>query len=113
VVGERSGVFCVADGATDVAIGRVSLDDQRGEWEIGYEFATSAWGRGLASEAVRAVIGWCWANLPAASLIAVTQTANERSCRLLAALGFGFELGFEEFGEQQSQFRLDAPSSPV
>lgn len=109
VVGERPDVWCVADAATDTALGRVSFDDHRGEWEVGYELARSAWGRGLATEAVGAAIAWFWSGDRGASVIAVTQTANERSRRLLDALGFTLERELEEFGAMQSQYRVTAP----
>lgn len=109
VVGERPDVFCVADAATDVALGRVSLDDHRGAWEVSYELARHAWGRGLAFEAVGAAIDWFWSTGRSGSVIAVTQTANDRSCRLLVSLGFVLEREFEEYDAMQLQYRLGCP----
>ena len=110
VVGERPGVFCVADRDTDAAIGRVSLGDQHGEPEIGYELLPRCWGRGIAAEAVAALLAWTWDTHPHRSVIAVTQTANGPSCRLLRRLGFTFERELEEWGALQSRFRLDRPA---
>lgn len=109
VVGERPGVFCVAECVRDEAIGSISIDDGRSEFEVSYQLLPEWWGLGLAAEAVAAVIGWFWRTHADDSLIAVTQSANAASCRLLERLGFVFEREFEEFDALQSQFRLARP----
>ena len=109
-VGERWGAFCVADLTTDTAIGSVSFGQQHGELEVSYDLLPEYWHRGLATEAVAAAIGWAWSHTDDPSIIAVTQTANERSLRLLDRLGFVAEREFEEFGAPQSQLRLARPS---
>jgi ribosomal-protein-alanine N-acetyltransferase len=106
VVGERPGVFCVAERDGDRAIGAVSIADDRGEHEVSYQLLPEWWGRGLAAEAVSAVLGWFWRTHDDDGVIAVTQSANAASCRLLERLGFTFERQFEEFDALQSQFRL-------
>jgi RimJ/RimL family protein N-acetyltransferase len=111
-VGERPGVFCVADLATDVAIGSVSLEhERRGEAEISYELLPDHWGLGLAFEAVGTFLDWTWANLPDPAVVAVTQMANARSRGLLERLGFRFETTFEEFGAAQAQYRRQRPAT--
>jgi ribosomal-protein-alanine N-acetyltransferase len=110
VVGERPGVFCIADRESDVAIGRCSITDGHGEREVGYELLPEWWGRGIATEALTAVLDWAWAHGDEHTLIAVTQTANTSSRRLLVRLGFVFEREFEEFDAMQAQYRLHRPS---
>jgi RimJ/RimL family protein N-acetyltransferase len=44
-------------------------------------------------------------------LIAVTQTANARSRRLLERLGMTAAEEFEEFGAQQTLYRAQNPAS--
>ncbi len=110
-VGERAGVFCIADRNTDVALGRCDIEhERRGEAELGYELVPAAWGRGLATEALTTFLDWVWRTHADESLIAVTQTANVPSCRLLDRLGFALEREFEEFGARQSQYRLCCPA---
>jgi RimJ/RimL family protein N-acetyltransferase len=109
-VGERWGAFCVADRATDRTVGTVSFGRKRGELEVSYEFLAEHWGSGLATEAVAAVLSWAWGDTDEQAIIAVTQTANERSLRLLDRLGFVADREFEEFGARQSQLRLARPS---
>lgn len=111
VVGRRPGVFCVADAGTDEAVGSVSVSRERGEAEVSYELVPSAWGRGLAAEAVSALLGWLWRHGDDASVIAVTQEANARSRALLGRLGFVEERRFVEFGALQVQYRLSRPGT--
>lgn len=55
---------------------------------IAYELGSAHWGRGLASEAVAAMIDELAAHYRARLLVAVFKRANTRSRRLLKRLGF-------------------------
>lgn len=55
---------------------------------IAYELASAYWGRGLAREAVQAMIGELGQNHGVGALTAVFKRANHRSRRLLERLGF-------------------------
>jgi RimJ/RimL family protein N-acetyltransferase len=105
-VGERWGAFCFADRSSDAVLGSCRFDRDRGELEVSYDLLPEHWGSGLAAEGVAAALGWAWSVTDDESVIAVTQTANERSLALLARLGFSLECEFEEFGAAQSQLRL-------
>jgi RimJ/RimL family protein N-acetyltransferase len=61
--------------------------------EMGWIFGTEAHGRGLASEACRAVIEWAESNLDPSPFWAIIAPANEPSMKLAA------KLGFERIGE--------------
>lgn len=104
-VGVQWGVFCSVDRATGEVVGSVSLDRHRGELEVSYELLPAHWGRGLATEAVTAVIGWAAEHTDDVTVIAVTQTANASSVALLERLGFQLERTFEEFDAEQGWFR--------
>lgn len=70
--------------------GIVSLDGALGYW-----LARSAWGRGYATEACRAVIAAHFADPGAAPIRASWHEGNDRSARVLGKLGFvtdGFAL---------------------
>jgi RimJ/RimL family protein N-acetyltransferase len=108
-VGERWGVFCIADRVTDEAIGGCSFGRWRGVLELSYELLPEHWGRGLAIEAIGAALDWVWDATEDEAVVAVTQTANLSSLRLLARLGFESDLEFEEFGAPQTQLRLRRP----
>lgn len=95
--GRRPGLFAVdLDGAM---IGTVTLDRRdaerpgqvrpdAGDAELGYMFLPDAWGRGYAAEACAAALGWFTDALPGEPVVLCTQTANDRSMRLAAKLGF-------------------------
>jgi RimJ/RimL family protein N-acetyltransferase len=109
-VGETPGVFCVVDISRAEAVGSVELDHHHGEPEVSYEFLPRAWGKGLATAALTELVAWTWSNHQYESVIAVTQTANQSSIRLLERLGFAFEVEFEEWNAMQSLYRLLRPT---
>jgi RimJ/RimL family protein N-acetyltransferase len=56
--------------------------------EVGYILHPDCWGRGLATEALSAVIAHVFATRPVDALTADVDPRNEGSLRLLARLGF-------------------------
>jgi RimJ/RimL family protein N-acetyltransferase len=72
-----------------------------GEAELGYLFLPQAWGCGYAAEACAAVLGWFAGAHPGEPVALCTQTANGRSMRLAAKLGFTEVERFEEYGAEQ------------
>jgi len=64
--------------------------------EIGYVLAPSHWGRGYATEAVRALTDMVFNLTPASRVIAHSRTGNLASCRVLEKSGFAFvDSGFD------------------
>ncbi|KQV16620.1 GNAT family N-acetyltransferase [Kitasatospora sp. Root107] len=110
VPGRRPGSFVVErDGAM---IGVITLDRRAaerpghvrpdgGEAELGYMFLPQAWGHGYAAEACAAALDWSADALPGEPVVLCTQTANVRSMRLAAKLGFTELERFEEYGAEQ------------
>jgi len=102
----RPGLFIVdLDGAM---IGMITLDratghirPAAGEAELGYLFLPDAWGCGYAAEACAAALEWFADALPRESVVLATQTANVRSMRLAAKLGFTEVERFEDYGAEQ------------
>ncbi|MGS2647710.1 GNAT family N-acetyltransferase [Streptosporangium sp. LJ11] len=106
----RPGLFAVdLDGAM---IGIIEIDRRDaerpghvrpdgGEAELGYMFLPEAWGRGYAAEACAAALDWVTGALPGEPVVLSTQTANDRSMRLAAKLGFTEVERFEEYGTEQ------------
>lgn len=111
VPGRRPGLFVVD--LTGAMIGFVTLLDRRdaerpghvrpeaGEAELGYMFLPQAWGRGYAAEACAAALDWFADALPGEPVVLCTRTANDRSMRLAAKLGFTEVERFEEYGAEQ------------
>ncbi|MFJ2833549.1 GNAT family N-acetyltransferase [Streptomyces sp. NPDC087263] len=106
----RPGLFLVdLDGAM---IGIVTLERRdpkhpvhvrpgASEVELGYMFLPQAWGHGYAAEACAAALDWCAKALPGEPVVLTTQTANERSMRLAAKLGFTEVQRYEDWGAEQ------------
>ncbi|GAA1065977.1 GNAT family N-acetyltransferase [Streptomyces asiaticus] len=72
-----------------------------GEAELGYLLLPEAWGRGYAAEACAAALDWFVDALPGTSVVLRTQTANERSMRLAAKLGFTEVERYEAYDAEQ------------
>ncbi|MEV4475650.1 GNAT family N-acetyltransferase [Nonomuraea salmonea] len=107
------GAYVIADLATDRFLGTLTLDrrapgrpghltEEGGELELSYVLRRTAWGAGLAFEAATAALRAAAGELPDQPVLVVTQTANERSMRLAALLGFRPAGTFEEFGAEQT-----------
>jgi RimJ/RimL family protein N-acetyltransferase len=120
VPGRRPGFFVVdLDGAM---IGTVTLDRRDaehpgrvgpgvGEVELGYMFLPQAWGCGYAAEACAAALDWLAGALASEPVVLCTQTANDRSMRLAAKLGFTEVERFEQYGAEQ-WFGVWSPVTP-
>jgi RimJ/RimL family protein N-acetyltransferase len=59
--------------------------------ELGYWLAEPYWGRGIASEAVRAFVAYGFENLPLDRIYASAYANNPASARVLEKCGFQFE----------------------
>lgn len=102
----RPGLFVVdLDGSM---IGQITLyratghiRQAAGEAELGYLFLPDAWGHGYAAEACAAALDWYAGALPDEPVVLATQTANLRSMRLAAKLGFTEVERFEDYGAEQ------------
>ena len=56
--------------------------------ELGIELAPRCWGRGLATEAAGALVGFAFRDLGVQALVAISVTENGRVARVLSKLGF-------------------------
>lgn len=82
-------LFVIADRSSDVALGTVSVDiDGEGRGELGYWLGRAHWSGGIMKEAVAALLRHARDHPSLRRLIAVTDPANVRSQRVLAACGF-------------------------
>jgi RimJ/RimL family protein N-acetyltransferase len=78
----------------DLLVGTATLHSwhrDQGRAEIGYSLSPSHQGRGLASEALRAVLGHAFGALALRRVEADVDPRNQASCRLLERLGFRHE----------------------
>ncbi|MET9675803.1 GNAT family N-acetyltransferase [Streptomyces sp. NPDC006482] len=100
------GFHAVIRAEDDVLLGLVSVEPgaRRGETEVSYQFLPEHWGRGYAREAVGAIVARVLEGTP--SVVAVTQEANDRSRRLLEAVGLEYAESFVEWDARQVLYRL-------
>ncbi|MGX4689185.1 GNAT family N-acetyltransferase [Streptomyces sp. JNUCC 63] len=106
------GAFAVKDRPTAQLVGMVTIepDSPRGGAEVSYTFLPEWWGRGLGREAVAAAVEWA-RDLPGGNpVVAVTQSANTGSRRLLEAIGMTAGAEVVEYGEPQTVYRLLSPA---
>lgn len=78
----------------DEVLGSISIhriDVPQGRAEIGYWTSPSARGRGVATGAVRAVVGWGFEQLNLFRIALTHAVANEASCRVAGKVGFALE----------------------
>ncbi|MEU1408794.1 GNAT family N-acetyltransferase [Streptomyces sp. NPDC005728] len=110
VPGRRPGLFVIELDAAMIGIIELNRRDAEhrsqvrpdsGAVELGYLVLRQAWGHGYAAEACAAALGWFADVLPGEPVALYTQTANDRSMRLAAKLGFTEAERFEEWGAEQ------------
>ena len=87
------GLYCVESNQIGQPIGicglikRETLDDV----DIGFAFLPRYWGQGYAFESANAVLSYGRQALGMSRVVAILSQHNERSRKLLGALGFAFE----------------------
>lgn len=87
-------VWAVADRDSDALIGSIALfnlNQAQGRAEIGYSLASAWQGRGLAREALLAVLGHAFEGMGLRRIEADVDPRNRASCRLAEGLGFRAE----------------------
>ena len=87
----------VSEGIVIGLIGLHTWQQHHRRAELGYDLATPYWGRGLATEAARAVIDYGFGAMALHRIQAHTIADNHRSVRLLERLGFRREGTMREY----------------
>ena len=86
--------LAVVDRARGSVIGGCEFLSRRSiyqEYEIGYFFRPDAWGRGIATETVRALLDFGFRSIRAHRVYALVDPENTASRQLLARIGFRLE----------------------
>ncbi len=74
---------------------------EAGEVDLGYLLLPQAWGHGYAVEACAAALDWFAGAFPGEPVVLCTKSANERSMRVAAKLGFTEVGRFEKWDAEQ------------
>lgn len=87
------GMFSVREGPDGAPVGWAGLQPLEGteEIEVGYAFGPSAWGRGYATEAARAVVRWGFEERSLERIVAIAYPENDASRRVMDKLGMRYE----------------------
>ena len=110
------GMFALVERETGGVVGFCGLVHPGGqaEAEIKYAFLRSAWGRGLATEAARALLGYGAAAHGLRQVIATVDPDNHASQQVLAKAGMQRgALRQNEDGSQTQLFHWRAPEDDV
>ncbi|HAT9133953.1 TPA: GNAT family N-acetyltransferase [Legionella pneumophila subsp. pneumophila] len=100
------GLWTVYEKNSNLVAGLCGLHNSEDGIEISYMFFPQFWGQGFASEAVFASIDNGFNTIKIDEIIAITQKANLKSCRLLDKLGMKHIKTFERFNATQVKYRL-------
>ena len=100
--------WVIREKQTDNFIGLVYLNPHHEGifLEVSYQLLPVWWGRGYATETVPPIIHFAFNELNQKKLVAETQTANKRSCRLLEKLGMQLECKVIRFGAEQAIYSI-------
>lgn len=74
--------------------------------EIGWRLSRVVWGRGLATEAARAVLKYAFASLGVSRVMATVQTSNVASMHIAEKLGMIRERSFRRDGRELVTFAV-------
>lgn len=86
--GGRARHFAVGDRSSDRLLGCISLEGNGPTPHFGYWYHPDAWGRGVATEAGRAMVRYAGETLALSRVVSRTDPDNLASQRVLAKLGF-------------------------
>jgi len=106
-VNKREGEACFVITLDGAPIGICSVDLREDGPEIGYWLGVAYWGRGFATEAVRASIDHAFGDLEHETLISGARVNNPASRRVLE------KCGFQWTGVQLSRIRAINSAAPI
>ena len=102
------GGFAVIDRETNEFLGRAFIGPLLDEIEVGYCLVKPAWGRGIATEAARAVVEWSFDDLKLERIVGITYQDNHASKRVLEKCGLTRDEDKEIGGTTFHHFTRDA-----
>ena len=106
-VNKREGEACFVITLDGAPIGVCSVDPREDGPELGYWLGVPYWGRGFATEAVRALIDYAFGDLEHDTLISGARVNNPASRRVLE------KCGFQWTGVRLSRIRAINSAAPI
>jgi RimJ/RimL family protein N-acetyltransferase len=106
-VNKREGEACFVITLDGAPIGVCSVDPREDGPELGYWLGVPYWGRGFATEAVRALIDYAFGDLEHETLISGARVNNPASRRVLE------KCGFQWTGVRLSRIRAINSAAPI
>jgi RimJ/RimL family protein N-acetyltransferase len=107
------GLYAVALRETSDVIGDCGLErmeiDSRPEVELGYDFRSDHWGRGLATEAAQACRDHGFDLLGCHRLVSLIAPGNLASRRVAEKVGMNLEKQIHKWGKNICVYAIDAP----
>lgn len=99
---------CIAK-ATGELIGFAGLKylEELQDVDLGYRLQPAWWGRGLATEASRAVVDYGFQTLALPHILGLADPENIRSVRVLGKLGFRYEGMIDYWSQRVGRYVLD------
>ncbi|MGH7421190.1 MAG: GNAT family N-acetyltransferase, partial [Candidatus Rokuibacteriota bacterium] len=88
IEGRADRAFLGVGGLLRMPVGDPPHPGEPSDVEVAYRLARSAWGRGVATEAARALVAYALGPLALPRVVAVTYPENHASQRVLDKLGF-------------------------
>ncbi|MFT3739511.1 MAG: GNAT family N-acetyltransferase [Breznakibacter sp.] len=85
---------------------KVSLNNRRNFYELGYRFKKKHWGKGYATESSIAILDYGFKNLDIDAVYAIANPNNTRSKKVLNKLGFEHIEVFNHGGDMTDWFEL-------
>ena len=108
------GLWATTHKQTNEFIGRCGLlpwtIDGRSEVEVAYLLARAYWGRGLGTEAARAILAYGFEDLHLSRLICLIDPGNEASINVALKIGMRLEREAEIDGEPTLIYAVEASS---
>lgn len=85
--------------------------DGNAEVEVGYKLAHAEWGKGLATEAARAVRDWAFAHLDVPRLVSIIDPGNAASLRVAEKNGMVYVKDMTYDGKVCRLYAIERPAS--
>jgi RimJ/RimL family protein N-acetyltransferase len=103
------GRWAAVDKTTGRVIGFAGLKylDDVSEVDLGYRFFKEHWGKGLATEASRAVLAYGLGELRLRRIIGIAEVENRASIRVLEKVGFTFERFTNHLGNEVAWYAIE------